>query len=148
MFYIHIFSVFRKLLNSRFQFYTANPFLSQARWLNKFSLALTFLTLAFLLIVFSLPEFRGELLYGILLVGLGVYGLATILVGITYILFAVEISHLSQNVQDKLLGAFARTLTFTGWLIATVVLAPLGFLLSVLTDVLLGSIFLRTARES
>ncbi len=146
--YEYIFLLFKKLLNYHFQFYAANIFLSKAIWLNRLSLALTFLNLTSFLIGFATPTSRFEWLGWILLFGIVFYCLAMILVGITYILTAAEILRLSQNVHDKVLESLARTLTFTGWLIATILLAPFGFLLAVQADVLLGSIFFRRERES
>lgn len=146
--YCYVFIAFKKLLNSQFQFYTADIFLSQAIWLNRVSVASTVLNFTFFFITFGSPESPFEAVGWVVLVSMVFYCLARILIGITYILLATEILRLSQILHDKPLEYLARTLTFTGWLIATIVLAPLGFLLAVLADVLLGSIFLRRVRES
>jgi hypothetical protein len=147
-FYCYVFLAFKKFINSQFQFHSANIFLSQAIWLNRVSVASTVVNFTFFFITFGSPESPFKAVGWVVLVSIGFYCLARILIGITYILLATEILRLSQILHDKPLESLARTLTFTGWLIATVLLAPLGFLLAVLADVLLGSIFLRRVRES
>jgi hypothetical protein len=52
----------------------------------------------------------------------------------------------TMTVLVTLLAQFARTIT--GWLLASLFLAPLGFLFAVQADVFLGSIFFNIARES
>ena len=147
--YGYIFLALKRLINIQFQFYGADIFLFLAIWLNVLLSGLGLTTINILLISrgFSKSNFGLNGLGWIVLVCLVIYWLAMILLGIVYILIGAEILRFSQNVRDKILESFARTLAFTGWLNATILLAPLGFLLAVQADALLGSIFLRRARN-
>lgn len=143
--YVYVFYCLKKLLNSRFQFQSADIFISQIIRINM--LSLTSIAL-FILSTIIGGTFKLDWVFWISLGSFGLYGFTIILVGILYILTAVEISRLYRNVQDAGLRSFSRSLGLTGWLLASLFLAPLGFLLTVQTDTLLGSIFFNIARES
>lgn len=143
--YVYVFYCLKKLLNSRFQFQSADIFISQIIRVNM--LSLTSIAL-FILSTIIGGTFKLDWVFWISLGSFGLYGFTIILVGILYILTAVEISRLYRNVQDAGLRSFSRSLGLTGWLLASLFLAPLGFLLTVQTDTLLGSIFFNIARES
>ena len=106
------------------------------------------LTLALIERITGVRTLELEGLGWMLVVSLGLYGLARILTGIFYMLTGVEISRLCRNRRKEVLGAFSQSLTFTGWLLASLFLAPLGFLFAVRADVFLGSVFFNIARES
>lgn len=143
--YVYVFYCLKKLLNSRFQFQSADIFISQIIRVNM--LSLTSIAL-FILSTIIGGTFKLDWVFWISLGSFGLYGFTIILVGILYILTAVEISRLYRNVQDAGLRSFSRSLGLTGWLLASLFLAPLGFLLTVQTDTLLGSIFFNIPRES
>jgi hypothetical protein len=153
-FYLYTFSCFKKLLNSRFQFRDADKFISQILRLNRLPFVLValnitlFLTLGLIERITGVRTLELEGLGWILGGSLVLYWLAMILTGIFYMLTGVEISRLCRNRRKEVLGAFSQSLTITGWLLASLFLAPLGFLLAIQADVFLGSIFFNIARES
>ncbi len=149
-FYLYTFSCFKKILNSRFQFRDADKFISQILRLNRFPFILVALNITLVLIgrIRVFGNFEVEAMGWILGGSLVVYWLAMILTGIFYMLTGVEISRLCRNRRKEVLGAFSQSLTITGWLLASLFLAPLGFLLAIQADVFLGSIFFNIARES
>jgi hypothetical protein len=149
-FYLYTFSCFKKLLNSRFQFREADKFIAQILRLNRFPFILVALNITLILIgrIRLFGNFEVEAMGWILGGSLVVYWLAMILTGIFYMLTGVEISRLCRNRRKEVLGAFSQSLTITGWLLASLFLAPLGFLFAIQADVLLGSIFFNIARES
>ncbi len=149
-FYLYTFSCFKKILNSRFQFRDADKFISQILRLNRFPFILVALNITLVLIgrIRVFGNFEVEAMGWILGGSLVVYWLAMILTGIFYMLTGVEISRLCRNRRKEVLGAFSQSLTLTGWLLASLFLAPLGFLLAIQADVFLGSIFFNIARES
>lgn len=152
-FYLYTFSCLKKILTSRFQFRDADKFISQILRLNRFPFVLIALNITLVLTLGLIERITGvakleEGLGWMLVVSLGLYGLAMILTGIFYMLTGVEISRLCRNRRKEVLGAFSQSLTITGWLLACLFLAPLGFLFAIQADVLLGSIFFNIARES
>jgi hypothetical protein len=149
-FYLYTFSCLKKILNSRFQFRDADKFISQIIRLNRLPFVLIALNITLILIgrIRGFGEFEVEGMGWILGGSLVVYGLAMIPTGIFYMLTGVEISRLCRNRHQEVLGAFSQSLTITGWLLASLFLAPLGFLFAVQADVFLGSIFFNIARES
>jgi len=153
-FYLYTFSCFKKILNSRFQFRDADKFISQILRLNRFPFVLVALNITLVLTLGLIERITGvrtlelEGMGWILGGSLVLYGLAMIVTGIFYMLTGVEISRLCRNRRKEVLGAFSQSLTITGWLLASLFLAPLGFLLAIQADVFLGSIFFNIARES
>ena len=149
-FYLYTFSCMKKILNSRFQFRDADKFIFQIIRLNRLPFVLIALNITLILIgrIRGFGEFEVEGMGWILGGSLVVYGLAMIPTGIFYMLTGVEISRLCRNRRKEVLGAFSQSLTITGWLLASLFLAPLGFLLAIQADVFLGSIFFNIARES
>jgi hypothetical protein len=153
-FYLYTFYCLKKILNSRFQFRDADQFISQLLRLNRLPFALVALNITLVLTLGLIGRIRGfgkfevEAMGWILGGSLVLYWLAMILTGIFYMLTGVEISRLCRNRRKEVLGAFSQSLTITGWLLASLFLAPLGFLFAVQADVLLGSIFFNIARES
>jgi len=149
-FYLYTFSCLKKILNSRFQFRDADKFISQILRLNRLPFALIALNITLVLIgrIRGFGKFEVEAMGWILGGSLVLYWLAMILTGIFYMLTGVEISRLCRNRRKEVLGAFSQSLTITGWLLASLFLAPLGFLFAIQADVFLGSIFFNIARES
>lgn len=153
-FYLYTFSCLKKILTSRFQFRDADKFISQILRLNRLPFVWIALNITLVLTLGLIERITGvaklelEGLGWMLVVSLGLYGLAMILTGIFYMLTGVEISRLCRNRRKEVLGAFSQSLTITGWLLASLFLAPLGFLFAIQADVLLGSIFFNIARES
>ena len=149
-FYLYTFSCLKKILNSRLQFREADKFIYQTIRLNRLPFALIALNITLILIgeIRGFGEFEVEAMGWILGGSLVVYWLAMIPMGIFYMLTGVEISRLCRNRHQEVLGAFSQSLTITGWLLASLFLAPLGFLFAIQADVLLGSIFFNIARES
>jgi hypothetical protein len=153
-FYLYTFSCLKKILNSRLQFRDADKFISQILRLNRFPFVLVALNITLVLTLGLIERITGvrtlelEGLGWILGGSLVLYWLAMILTGIFYMLTGVEISRLCRNRHQEVLGAFSQSLTITGWLLASLFLAPLGFLFAIQADVFLGSIFFNIARES
>lgn len=152
-FYLYTFSCLKKILNSRFQFRDADKLISQILRLNRLPFVLIALNITLVLTLGLIERITGvakleEGLGWMLVVSLGLYGLAMIVTGIFYMLTGVEISRLCRNRRKEVLGAFSQSLTITGWLLASLFLAPLGFLFAIQADVFLGSIFFNIARES
>jgi hypothetical protein len=126
--FIFIFLSLKGLLNTRFGFHDTDILINMLIWVNAVSFALPFLEL------FPALEKLAAVVPLVVIV----------LSGIVLILFAVKLLRLSDTLHG-MLKPFAYTSLATGVCFATIVLIPIGLLVSIIADIILGIIFLRVA---
>lgn len=130
--FVYIFSSLRKLLNYRFQFHDVDTYISVLIWVN---------VVLSILSILSLSSSEIEKAVSVLSV------VALIPFGIVFIVFAIRILRLSDNLFG-LLKPFSYTSIASGLCFATIVLIPLGLIASVAADIILGIIFFRATERS
>lgn len=129
--FIYIFLSLRRLLNGRFKFHDVDMYISVLIWGN---VILSFSDMAFLIYG------ETDMIPSVILV------VAFVLLQIVYIIFALKILRLSDNLFG-LLKPFSYTSIAGGICLASIVLIPLGLIVSAAADVILGMIFFRAAQQ-
>ena len=129
--FVYILSSLRQLLNSRFGFFDGDIYISYLMWGN-FSLSLFH--------ILSLIYREFEWAVSVLSI------MAYIFFGILSILFAKKLLKLSGDLYG-LLKPFCSLSLLSGACFITVVLLPVGILAGAVSDVILGIIFFRAAKE-
>ncbi len=129
--FIYVFSSLKELLNSRFQFYDVDSYISALIWVNAISSILS---------IFSSGSGQPLTLIDVVTI------LAIILYGIIKIVFAVKVLRLSSDLYG-LLKPFSYSSIAFGLCIASIILIPLGLFVSMAQDVILGMIFFRAAEQ-
>lgn len=127
---IYVTKYFKKVLNFCFKFNQVNKLVYVFVWSN----------VAVSVISFLLAE-------GNTIQALIVSILALITLGSIYMIFAIKLLSISENVSGLLI-VFAFTIIAKGLCLATVILLPLSLLVSVVSDVVLGIIFFRAVDAS
>ncbi|MDH5768172.1 MAG: hypothetical protein OEZ31_04345 [Nitrospirota bacterium] len=128
--FIYMFMYLRRLFNIRFKFHDVDKYISVLIWGNVFLSVLNLLSLGYSELEASLMGF---------LVG------AFILLQIIYIIFAIRILRLPDNLFG-LLRPFSYTSIAGGICLASIILIPIGFIVSSVSDIILGIIFFRAAK--
>jgi hypothetical protein len=120
--FVYEFVVFKKLLNFHFGFGDADTLISVLIWANIIGSVISLLPLS-----------EG---------GVTMTGLALIPFGIIFIVFAIKLLRLPDNLFG-LLKPFSYTSIATGFCFATIFLIPLGLVTSTIADIILAIIFFR-----
>jgi len=129
--FVYIFLCLRKLFNMRFKFHDVDTYISVLIWGNVVLSILNLLSLV-----------RSELEASLIGFLMGAF----ILLQIIYIVFAIRILRLPDNLFG-LLKPFSYTSIASGICLASIILIPVGFIVSAAADVILGIIFFRAAKQ-
>ncbi|UCE66124.1 MAG: hypothetical protein JSU85_14945 [Candidatus Zixiibacteriota bacterium] len=141
-FFIYTFSMFRNLLNERYNVHSIDLLIIIAILLSIVSLIFSFLVQSIPMIFGGLTDYAFRTIY------LAYTAILIIAAGVVQILISVKLLMVKKSLND-LFNAFAYVTLATGILEVSVVLAPLAVLVLIpVWCVMLGMIFLREKEEA
>lgn len=128
--YVYILIMFRRLLNEKSAFHDVDKYFTFLIWINISITVISIIALPF-------PEAQS-------IIGIGVLVLL-IPFGVIYVVFGIKL----LNCEDNLFGylkPFSYMTIVTGVMIAVIVLALLGIITTMISDVILALIFFKAAK--
>jgi len=128
--FVYVFLSLRKMLNIRFEFHDVDTLISVLIGSNVVLSALNIVSLGY-------SELESILS--------GFFVVAFILFAILYIIFAIRMLRLTDNLYG-LLKPFSYTSIATGICFASIIMIPFGLIASSVSDIILGIIFFRAAQ--